>query len=291
MMQRTNFTRLALFTTLTIISQAGQASAQAGAERFEVSSIKAVRPTLVNTVDALKKGDVAAAKAAFEAYDSGWNGIEVYINVRSKDMYNELELKDQAKITAGLNAPTPNTAALLTDAQAMLAKYDEAISMVEKAAPLNPLYDDVARLRIVRANLREVNPALKAGNIAKARKSFAAFDDKWDSIEDLIKARSADAYTAIEKGMIDIERALMPDKPDVASGDHPGERRDGQVQRHRRRDYQGRPEPPVVWSNGFGAETFRAGFSGCSCSAWWARKQSSCCWNTTKSRGSSFRSC
>ena len=85
-----------------------------------------------------------------------------------------------------------------------------------RAAPLNPLFDDVARLRIVRAHLREVTPALKTGNIAKARKSFEAFDQNWDSIEDLIKAKSADAYVTIEKGMIDIEQALMPDPPDVA---------------------------------------------------------------------------
>ena len=53
-------------------------------------------------------------------------------------------------------------------------------------------------------------------SLPKARKSFQAFDDKWDSIEDLVKERSADAYVAIEKGMIEIEEALMPEKPDVA---------------------------------------------------------------------------
>jgi hypothetical protein len=98
----------------------------------------------------------------------------------------------------------------------MLAKFDELVALVEKAAPLNPLYDEVARLRIVRAHLREVPPALKVGNFDKARKSFKNFDDNWDSIEDLIKARSADAYVAIEKGMIEIEDALMPEKPDAA---------------------------------------------------------------------------
>ena len=69
---------------------------------------------------------------------------------------------------------------------------------------------------IVRAHMREVPPALKAGNFAKARKSFQNFDDNWDSIEDLIKARNADSYVAIEKSMIAIEKALAPDKPDVA---------------------------------------------------------------------------
>ena len=187
----------------------------AGAERFEVTSIKAVRPTLVKTIDALKKKDLPGAKAAFEEYDSAWNGIEVYINTRSRPTYDELERNLQAKITEGLNAPNPDVATLTSQAESMLAKYDEAIRMVEQAMPLNPLFDDVARLRIVRASLREVNPALKAGNVAKARKSFSTFDEKWDSIEDLVKVRSREAYDAIEKGMIDIERALMPAMPNV----------------------------------------------------------------------------
>jgi len=212
MMQRARRIGLGLFTTLAIAGFSGQAPA---ADSFEVSSIKAVKPTLLATADAVKKGDVAKAKEAFDDYDGAWNGIEVYINTRSKDLYNELEKNYQARITAGLSSPKPDTTALLADAQAMLAKYDEAISLVEKAAPLNPLYDDVARLRIVRANLREVPPALKAGNFAKARKSFGAFNGKWSSVEALIKARSQDASDAIEKGMIDIKRALMPDKPDA----------------------------------------------------------------------------
>jgi len=210
---------LGAFAALAVLGaahQAGAAEAGKAGERFDVTSIKAVRPTLVDTVAALQKRDIAAAREAFEAYDSLWNGIEMYINTRSKDMYDALEHVLQARIEKALGAPNPDVAALLADAQAMLVKYDEAIDMVAKAAPLNPLWDDIARLRIVRAHLREVLPAVKAGNFAKARKSFAAFDATWDSIEDMVKARSADDYVAIEKGMIEIERALMPEKPDVA---------------------------------------------------------------------------
>jgi hypothetical protein len=188
----------------------------ADSERFEVTSIKAVRPTLADTVAALEQRDIARARAAFDAYDSAWNGIEVYINTRSKEMYDFLELNYQRKISKALDAVTPDPTALLADAKTMLAKYDEAIGLVSKAPPLNPLYDDVARLRIVRAHLREIVPALKAGDVAKARKSYEAFDGSWDSIEDLIKARSDDNYVAIEKGMIEIEQALMPEKPDLA---------------------------------------------------------------------------
>ena len=146
---------------------------------------------------------------------SSWNGIEVYINTRDRNLYDVLEHEFQARIEKGLAAPNPDAAALAADTRAMLAKFDDAIRMVAAAAPLNPLYDDVARLRMVRAHLREVTPALKAGDLAAARKSYAEFDDNWDGIEDLVKARSADAYVAIEKGMVQIEQALMPEKPDV----------------------------------------------------------------------------
>ena len=193
---------------------ASAAPAQTGG-RFEVTSIKAIRPTLVNTIAALQKRDVAAAREAFEAYDSGWNGVEVYVNVRHPEMYKELEGGYQNRITQGLSAATPDTSALLAEAKAMLAKFDEEVAAIEKAPPLNRLFDDVARLRIVRAHLREVTPALKANKIAKARTSFQAFDDHWDSIEDLVKERSSDAYVAIEGGMIQIEKALMPAQPDT----------------------------------------------------------------------------
>ena len=210
----------ALIAAVAVVGPATRAvvteAAAAPAERFEITSIKKVRPTLVDTIAALQAREVARAKAAFEAYNSAWNGVEVYVMERSRPMYQLLEHEFEARIAKALEQPNPDIAVVLPDVQAMLAKFDEAVSTFAAQPPLNPLFDDIARLRIVRAHLREVPPALKAGNFAKARKSFQSFDDTWDSIEDLIKARSADAYVAIEKGMIEIEKALMPDKPDAA---------------------------------------------------------------------------
>jgi tetratricopeptide (TPR) repeat protein len=209
---------LVLFTIIAgLTAQSSVAGAQANSsERFEISAVKAVRPFLVDTIAAIQQGNVARAKEAFDAYDSAWNGIEVYINVRSRALYQVLELELQAKISKGLDAPQPEMSALLSDAQVMLAKYDEAIEVVANAPPLNPIYDELARLRIVRAYLREVNPALKAGNIAKARKSFESFNDQWFDIEDFVRAQSLDAYVAIERGMLAVEDALlMTEKPAV----------------------------------------------------------------------------
>ena len=202
-----------LFVVAALVVAARVAGA---ADRFEVTSLKAVRPTLVRTADALQKNNPKAAKAAFGDFDSAWNGVEVYINTRSPEMYNALEREMQAKLTAMLNESSPTVPDALALAKAMLAKFDEAIAMVEKAQPLNPLYDDVARLRIVRAHLREVNPAMKGGDIAKARKSFGEFDEKWDSIEDLVKERDIRAYNTIEDGMTQIGLALKQATPDAA---------------------------------------------------------------------------
>jgi hypothetical protein len=213
MMPRLRRCAFGLFATLAIFGLSGPASA---ADSFEVTSIKAIRPTIVAAIAALQTKDVAKSKAAMADFDSAWNGIETYINVRSKETYNLLELELEGGIDKGLDAPMPDWAKLTTMGQTLLAKFDDAVKMVEAGKPLNPAYDDVARLRMERAHLREVLPALKAGNLAKARKSYEAFDAGWDPIEDLIKAKSQDAYVAIEKAMIEIEQALMPDKPDVA---------------------------------------------------------------------------
>jgi hypothetical protein len=206
-----------VISTLSIpfTADAGQARAGGGAARFEVTSLRAVRPILVKTIADLEKKDAAAAKADVEDYDSAWNGVEVYVSTRSMDLYNEIEHHYQTAVTDALNKPAPDTTAILADAKAMLAKYDEMLALVEKAMPLNRRYDDVARLRIERAHLREVTPALKAGNLAKAKKSFDAFNDNWDNIEDLVKERSRESYDTIEKGMVTIERQLMPAKPDT----------------------------------------------------------------------------
>jgi hypothetical protein len=208
------YSMLALGAVMVASTAAAQQRGAATA-RFEVTSLRGVRPILVRLIADLEKKNVAAAKNDMEDYDSAWNGVEVYVSTRSMDLYNEIEHHYQSAITEALNKPNPDPAAVLADAKAMLAKYDEMLAVVEKSSPLNRLYDDVARLRIERAHLREVTPALKAGNFEKAKKSFNAFNDNWDNIEDLVKERSRESYDSIEKGMVTIERQLMPAKPDV----------------------------------------------------------------------------
>ena len=210
--QMKNF--LILIVLATLLSSGATLQAQTR-DTFEVSSLKAVRPMLEKTIAALEKKDIAGAKAAFEEYDGAWNGVEVYINRRYIDRYNELEHGFQDRIEKGLDSPTPDAAALAADAKAMLAKYDETVAMIAKAQPLSPLYDDVARMRITRAPLRGVAPALKAGDVAKARASFLEFHKRWEPIEPLVDKRSHEKYEAIEKAVHDIMGAFQQDKPNM----------------------------------------------------------------------------
>jgi len=200
---------------LPVSGYGGQARAGGGAARFEVTSLRAVRPTIQKLIADLQKKDQAAAKDDIEAFDAAWIGVEVYVNTRNMDMYNDIEHNWEAKLTKELSAPGADLAASLSDAQALLKSYDAMLDSVAKAAPLNAKFDDVARLRIERSHLRDVQNRLKEGKVADARKAWTAFDDNWDNIEDLVKARSRDAYDSIEKNMVTLEKQLMPAKPDV----------------------------------------------------------------------------
>ena len=117
MRQAVRWIWVAIFAMAAIAIYTGAAPAaetEAGPDtvRFEVASIKAVRPILVSTLSAIQQGDVARAREILDSYDSAWNGIEVYINVRSKALYEVLELDLQAKITKALDAPSPDLAKL-----------------------------------------------------------------------------------------------------------------------------------------------------------------------------------
>jgi hypothetical protein len=211
------FTAIAVavgIVSLPLAGYAGQARAAGGAARFEVTSLREVRPTIQKLIADLQKKDQAASKADIEAFDAAWIGREVYVNTRNMDMYNDIEHNWEAKLTKELGMPGADLAGALSDAQALLKAYDGMLDYVAKAPPLNAKFDDVARLRIERSHLRDVQNFLKEGKVAEAKKAWTAFDDNWDNIEDLVKDRSREAYDNIEKNMVTLEKQLMPAKPD-----------------------------------------------------------------------------
>jgi uncharacterized cupredoxin-like copper-binding protein len=182
----------------------------APADKKELALVSAVRTNVVNIIDAAKKGDFPGAKKALKAYNTAWNGVEVYVSFRSADLYSQIETVLEAKVTSLLDATPPNAAEIVPAAEALLAKYDEAIKLVSGGQPISPLFDDVAALRILRTNtIRDAVPAIKAGDVATAKSLLSTFITKWADVEDLIHARSADAYADVENAMTKVNTAVQ----------------------------------------------------------------------------------
>src|SRR5438034_1355400 len=92
------------------------------------------------------------------------------------------------------------------------------VTLLYSSAPLQAQTRDtfeVSSLKAVRAPLRDVAPALKAGNVAKARASFLEFHDRWEPIEPLVEKRSHEKYEAIEKAVHDLMGMFQQDKPNM----------------------------------------------------------------------------
>ena len=199
-------------------AQPAASKAPAPTTRSEITSITAVRANLQNLVDATQKGDVPAARAALKAYNTAWNGVEVYISFRNPAMYSDIETVWEAKVTTELNATPADISDAREDSKTLLAKYDEAIKLVSTGAALSPLFDDVATLRILRTNtLRDATPALKAGDFATAKPLLTSFITKWSDVEDMIHARSDSAYAEIEAAMAKVNAAIQ--KSDAKAAD------------------------------------------------------------------------
>jgi uncharacterized cupredoxin-like copper-binding protein len=193
-------------------------AAQVPAGKKEVASVTAVRSNLTDLVDAVQKADVPAARKALKAYDTSWNGIEVYVSYRNAALYSEIETVWQAKVTTELNATPPDLSDAREDSKTLLAKFDQAIKLVTDGATISPLFDDVATLRILRTNtLRDATPALKAGDFAAAKPLLTTFITKWSEVEDMVHDRSADIYAEIESAMGKVNTAIQ--KPDAKAAD------------------------------------------------------------------------
>jgi len=179
----------------------------------ELDLVKSPRPHLVKSIDALKKGDKAGARAALAEYDLLWNGIEVYVSTRSRPLYLEIEAERQKKIEEILDGPNPNLGDALPLAESMLVKYDEAIANSEKGPTLNTGFDDVATIRIARAPLRQTVFALKAGDANKASAAFHEFQHEWPKAKTLIQMRSGDAVREIDGAVSKADDAMHHGKP------------------------------------------------------------------------------
>lgn len=176
--------------------------------RKEVAQVAGPRQRLVELYAALQKNDIPGARRAMEAFNSDWNGIEVYVNFRSRPLYGEIEAHYEADITKALEGPSPNPVEIMPLVRSMVEQYDQAIKLSDTGPAISPLFDDLAVVRTVRAPLRTVSPALKAGDLAKAKTGFDGFKVRWSEAQPYFKARSTDAFSEADAALTVADKAM-----------------------------------------------------------------------------------
>jgi hypothetical protein len=205
----TAFTLAALFTAILQGPVNGQTP-----ERFEISALKAVRPSLARLVAACAKGEISAAKEAYADFETGWKGIQVYVIMRDRNVFQS-EGNLEIKMTTALRASQPNMATLTVDAKALAALYDTFVAATAKLPPLNPLFDDVARLRIARAQMRAVDIALRGNDFSKARRELVIFNGKIGGIKPILVQRSPETWDAFTKEFPLLQMEIASANPNV----------------------------------------------------------------------------
>lgn len=183
----------------------------------EIASIKEATAPVAKTLALLEKKDVAGARKVWSTYDPLWNGMEVYVSVRSVPVYNELEINWQAKITKAFSDPNVSAEYIIPMAKAMLISWEDALRNAQDGDAISPLLDDVWTIRIARQPLRRIGGEINGGNIAAAKATFAEFKKAWAGITPLIKSRSAEAYNDVENSIKAVDAALA--KPGVAAAE------------------------------------------------------------------------
>ncbi len=171
---------------------------------------------------ALAQGDVAGARAAYQAFDAGWEDLEDGVRARSRDAYRAIEqAMDDAQFS--LRASDADTSA----AQAALATLRErvlAFAATLGAAPApGPGLADAdaaaarAALRPWAARVDEAVARLAAGDVTGAEAAFEAFRQAWPSIEDGIRPVSRAHYREIERAMSEARAAFGGRPVDTAT--------------------------------------------------------------------------
>lgn len=183
----------------------------------EITLLKAVVPSITATLDALKKGDMAAAKTAFKEYSNGWNGIEIYVKTRSEQLYNTIEVQNELKAVELFDKGNAKPAEIQPFVEGVQKGYTEAIKLAEANPTYNPVLDEIAGLRILRINLRTTIDALKANDVPTAKTSFKKFVGGWDDVEQSVSSRDKTSYKDIEDGIAKVDRDLLRAEKPVAS--------------------------------------------------------------------------
>src|SRR6266542_2462858 len=169
--------------------------ARTGVAAAGANELKALLKHLDEARDALRAGNVAAAKAAYHEFQSGWGAIEDGIRARDRDAYRRIEDRMSAVTDALVTPDRPDVGR----ADAAVAVLDETIDdALPGIAAGTGNQGSTATFASAQAHLDAALAALDRSDDVSARAEIVAFRNEWTDIEGVVKARSNSAYGAIE---------------------------------------------------------------------------------------------
>ncbi len=163
----------------------------------------------------LEAGDLAGARAEFEAFRAAWPEVEDEVRAASQPHYRAIE-RAMARARAAFDAQPPDTAAV----SAALERLRDVNAAFLSGAPVPEPEESAAGARSTPATLLEVLDRLLAAldreDVAAARADLRTFQDVWLEVEGQVKARAPAVYTAAENHTAEAAAQLNRVPPDLA---------------------------------------------------------------------------
>lgn len=171
---------------------------------------------VVKAAELSRQGDLAGAKASFEAFRQRWLEIEDGVKAQSVTAYRTIE-DEMAEVQFALLQNPPDAGRVA----AALQKLSEADQrFIQGGFPADGSGKQVPQGSVadLLALLDEAKEKAQAGDAAGAAQAMDQFRRSWLGVEGLVLTQSAQVYADAERDMVDAYAQLTANPPDLAGG-------------------------------------------------------------------------
>jgi len=204
---------VAALLTLVLLAP-GVALAQSASP---ADQLKGLTGHLDSAMAQVQAGDVAAAKAEYQAFNDAWPSVETGVRQTNGGAYRDIE-GNMAEVQASFTAQPTDANRLGATLKALDASVDKFTTQYATAPPasVQPGAADVAPVAAVAAQLSLLSDAqqrITAQDAPGAAADVQSFIRGWPSVEATVAGKDAAAYTRIENEMAQAYGLLTSSPP------------------------------------------------------------------------------
>lgn len=162
-------------------------------------------------------GDLARARASYEAYHEAWEAVEDDVRARSPQLYRSVEdAMREVKVALATEPSDPQrVAAALLELDRETHELLAAVGAEEEVTSTEAESDGSQSAALLAA-LERVEAAIDTGDAATAASALREAQRLWPAVEGWVRARSAAVYTSTENAMAEASARLASRPPDLA---------------------------------------------------------------------------